>query len=75
MISVEVRLFATFREGRQNKYFLELDDGTTVLDVLNLLNINPEEASIILINGKNVDVTKVLSNGDVLSLFPPVGGG
>jgi len=72
---VEVRLFATFREGRQNKYFLELDDGTTVLDVLNLLNINPEEASIILINGKNVDVTKVLSNGDVLSLFPPVGGG
>jgi len=75
LISVEVRLFATFREGRQNKYFLELDDGTTVLDVLNLLNINPEEASIILINGKNVDVTKVLSNGDVLSLFPPVGGG
>ncbi|NLY86694.1 MAG: MoaD/ThiS family protein [Tissierellia bacterium] len=74
-MSVEVRLFATFREGRQNKYFLELDDGTTVLDVLNLLNINPEEASIILINGKNVDVTKVLSNGDVLSLFPPVGGG
>ncbi len=72
---MEVRLFATFREGRQNKYFLELDDGTTVLDVLNLLNINPEEASIILINGKNVDVTKVLSNGDVLSLFPPVGGG
>lgn len=72
---MEVRLFATFREGRQNKYFLELDDGTTVLDVLNLLNINPEEASIILINGKNVDVTKVLSNEDVLSLFPPVGGG
>jgi len=44
---VEVRLFATFREGRQNKYFLELDDGTTVLDVLNLLNINKEEESII----------------------------
>lgn len=75
MINVEVRLFATFREGREKKYFLELSKGTTILDILNRLKINEEEASIILLNGIDGDSTRELSDGDVLSLFPPVGGG
>ena len=75
MISVEVRLFATFREGRKKKYLLELPEGTTILDVLNRLKINEEEVSIILLNGVDGDASRELSNGDVLSLFPPVGGG
>lgn len=75
MIKVEVRLFATFREGRDNKYSLELPEGSTILDVLNILKINVEEVSIAFLNGTDGDVSRKLSDGDVLSLFPPVGGG
>lgn len=75
LIKVEVRLFATFREGRDNKYSLELPEGSTILDVLNILKINVEEVSIAFLNGTDGDVSRKLSDGDVLSLFPPVGGG
>ena len=75
MIEIEVRLFATFRENRDKKYFLELDKETSILDILNKLDINKEDASLILLNGIDGDVGRSLKDGDILSLFPPVGGG
>lgn len=75
MINIEVRLFATFREGRDKKYFLELPKGTTILKILEMLNIEEKEVSIMLLNGIDGESNRELSNGDVLSLFPPVGGG
>ncbi len=75
MIKVEIRLFATFRENREKKYFFELPEKTNILDILNKLNIDREEASLILLNGIDGDVDRELKDGDVLSLFPPVGGG
>ncbi len=75
MIKAEIRLFATFRENREKKYFLELDEGTSILDILDRLDINREDASLVLLNGIDGDVDRKLKDGDVLSLFPPVGGG
>ncbi|OLS03735.1 MoaD/ThiS family protein [Tissierella creatinophila] len=75
MIKIEVRLFATFRENRERKYFFELPKETNILDILNKLNIDREDASLILLNGVDGDVDRKLKDGDVLSLFPPVGGG
>lgn len=75
VIDVEVRLFATFREGREKKYFLELPEGTTILKILKMLNIEEKEVSIMLLNGMDSNSNQELSNGDILSLFPPVGGG
>lgn len=75
MIKVEVRLFAYFREGREKKQIMELEDGTTIINILDKLNINEEEASIILLNGIDGPTDRELEDGDVLSLFPPVGGG
>lgn len=74
-MKVEVRLFATFREGREKKYFFELPKGAIILDILKRLKIDEEEASIILLNGIDGSVNRELSEGDILSLFPPVGGG
>jgi len=48
---------------------------TTVLDVVKSLNIPEEEASLILINGKDAEFSSVFKEGDYLVLFPPVGGG
>lgn len=74
-MAIEVRLFATFREGREKKYFYELNEETSILDILNILKIAREDASLILLNGIDGSIDRELKGGDTLSLFPPVGGG
>lgn len=75
MIKVEVRLFASLREGRDKKHFLDLDRGSKIEDVFNKLKIKKEEVNLILLNGIDGDLDRELKDRDVLSLFPPVGGG
>lgn len=74
-MKLEIRLFATFRDGREKKYFLDVDDGTTPRYISNMLKINEEEVAILLINGRDGSLDAVLKDNDVLSLFTPVGGG
>lgn len=74
-MKVEVRLFATFREGREKKYFLDIAEGSKIIDILNMLNIEEEEVSILLLNGRDGGAGRELQDSDVLSVFPPVGGG
>jgi len=72
---VTVKLFATFREGRFKVEKRELQEESRLLDVLQPLNIKPEEVAICLVNGRNVNELHVLKDGDTIALFPPVGGG
>lgn len=74
-MNIEVRLFATFREGREKKYFFQVEDATSLLDILYKLDIDEEDVSIMLLNGIDGKSSRVLSEGDIVALFPPVGGG
>jgi len=74
-VHVTIKLFATFRDGRFKAQEQELPEGTCVLDVIQPLNIKPEELAICLLNGKDANEHSVLKDGDTLALFPPVGGG
>ncbi|PIH05566.1 MoaD/ThiS family protein [Clostridium combesii] len=75
-MKIEVRLFAYFREGRDKKYFMEINEENIIPKyILEKLNIQVEEVAILLINGRDGKVDTLLKDGDVLSLFPPVGGG
>lgn len=74
-MEIEVRLFATFREGREKKQKVKINENTTLLDIINLLNIDEEEVAIMLLNGRDGTSDRVLNDGDIVSLFPPVGGG
>lgn len=74
-MNIEVRLFATFREGREKKYFLDVEEGTKIIDIIHKFEINKEEASIVLLNGIDGKLDRSLKEGDILALFPPVGGG
>lgn len=74
-MKVEVRLFATFREGREKNYILELPEESSILTILDMLKIKEEDASILLLNGRDGDASRQLKDGDILALFPPVGGG
>ncbi len=74
-VRVTIKLFATFREGRFKVEERELLEESRVLDVLQPLNLKPEEIAICLLNGRDANEQSVLKEGDTLALFPPVGGG
>lgn len=75
MIKVQVRLFATFRQGRDKIQVMEVEEGTTIADILRVLNIAEDEVAIMLLNGKDGSADRQVKDGDVISLFPPIGGG
>ena len=72
---VEVRYFATFRKNNIKKEFIKLMDEMTVKDILDLREINENEVAILLVNGIRKTSHTVLEPGDIVALFPPVGGG
>lgn len=74
-IKIEVRLFAYFREGRNKIQTLEVNEDTSITKIFEILNIKEEEVALLLLNGFDGSSDRKLKDGDVLSLFPPVGGG
>lgn len=72
---IEVRLFATFREGREKIVFLDSKEYGTAGDILRHFSIPAEDVAILLINGHHTVPAAPVKDGDVLALFPPVGGG
>lgn len=72
---VEVKLFATYREGRFNEKKMELAEGTVVGDVIESLNIPEKPARILLVNGISVSCEQELKDGDVVAIFPKIAGG
>ena len=75
MFAVEVRLFATFRQGRFRTRVLDLPTGTRLREVILQLDIPPEEVSLPLVNGRYSELDRELQPHDVVSLFPAIGGG
>jgi sulfur-carrier protein len=74
-MKITVKLFATLREGREKIQTFDLSSCTTPKDFLNLLGISIQEVAILLINGRDGEFDRILSENDTLSIFPPVGGG
>jgi len=74
-MNVEVRLFATFREGRFKTKEIDISAGYSVGDVLGDMEIPVGEVGILMVNGEDSAFERVLNDGDVLAIFPAVGGG
>jgi sulfur carrier protein len=74
-LKVTVKLFATFREGRDKIILMDVNENTTPMDILDVLKISSSEVAILLINGRDGEFTRNLNKDDVISVFPPVGGG
>lgn len=71
---IEVRLFATFRQGREKIYHYD-DKEKYVYEYVDALGIDRDEVAIILVNGFHQSLDTVVYDGDLLSLFPATGGG
>ena len=72
---VEVKLFATFREGRFNEKELELPEKSSLSELLKYLKIPEKDAKVLIVNGLAVSVEHKLNNNDVIAIFPPIAGG
>ena len=72
---LEVRLFATLREGRGKVVMLDAAEFANAGSIIHYLNIPEEEVAILLINGFHKKPEEPVKDGDIIALFPPVGGG
>lgn len=74
-MKVRAKLFASLREGRFEEAELELPEGGRVADLIAAAGLGPEEVRIVFRNARHAAPEEELADGDLLSLFPPVGGG
>ena len=74
-MQITVKLFATFRAGRFEIENRPYPAGTMVADVVKDLELPAEKLGILMINHRHVDLDRVLADGEILAIFPLVGGG
>jgi molybdopterin converting factor small subunit len=72
---VTVRLFASFQQGRFDEAPRECHAGTCVGDIVDELRIPRQEIGVLLVNRRHAGFDRELSPGDVMSVFPLIGGG
>ena len=71
-----VKLFAQYREGRFKAEYKEYPEEATpqiIIDALHLEEVSP--LGVLMVNGKHVEASYPLQEGDSIALFPKVGGG
>ena len=74
-MQVTVKLFAFFREGRFKKEDRELSETTLVGQVVDDLDIDREEVGVLMLNSRHCRFDTILQEGDILAIFPVIGGG
>ena len=79
-MKITVRLFATFRDflpqqAVRSAVRLEIEEDKRVGAVLKALHVPVELPRIVLINGLHAAEDSLLTDGDVVSVFPPLIGG
>ncbi len=76
-ISITVKFFATLRQYGPAKEILSIPKESRVKLLFDAYNIPKDERrTIILINGRpHKNQNTILEDGDIISIFPPIGGG
>jgi molybdopterin converting factor small subunit len=74
-MNITVKLFASFRTGRFDVETADYPNGTTVAAVAERLQLPIAVLGIMICNHRHVKLDYELVDGDVLALFPLLGGG
>jgi molybdopterin converting factor small subunit len=75
---INVKLMSMFAKYQKNHPDgrVNIEDGATVRGLAEMLGLPLKLVRIITVNGKQEDLDKVLSDGDLIYIFPPaIGGG
>lgn len=74
-MKVTIKLFAYFRESRFKVENRDFDEGTTVGDIVDQVNIDRKEVGVLMINSRHTTFDIKLRENDILAIFPVIGGG
>jgi len=76
-IIVTIKFFATLRQYGPTKEVLSIPENSEIKVLFDKYNIPKDERrAIILVNGRpHKDLKTILREGDLISIFPPIGGG
>lgn len=79
-MNVHVRLFATLsaylpQPADGDSLTLVLDEGATVGQVMQMLQIPEDFPCLTVVNGRDAGLERILADADVLTMFPPLAGG
>ena len=80
-MKIQLRLFASLSKylpepGKPDFLnWLDIEEGTSIADVLNHLKIPENQPTILFVNGLHAYKTTILKNGDRVGIFPPLAGG
>ena len=74
-MKITIKLFATLRDFGPDISEKSVPPDSTVGSVVNSLSLPEEIPLLTIVNGVHTDPQQRLQDGDVLALFPPVGGG
>jgi molybdopterin converting factor small subunit len=79
-VKVTVKLFATFRDflpqhAVRSALRLDVDEPQTVQALLKTLCVPDDLPRIVLVNGLHMSEDSLLTDGNVVSVFPPLIGG
>ena len=73
---IQIKLMGTFKDRTPADGKLELPDNASVAAALAALEIGDERVQVLTINGSMIrDHAQPLSDGDEMTVIPPVGGG
>ena len=79
-MKIEVNLFASLAHLKPDdavgkSWWVDCDEGTTVLELLVHIGVPEKEVKLIFRNGVMCNHEEILRDGDRVGVFPPVGGG
>lgn len=80
-MKVHVKFLASFRkllppEAKNNKFEVEVQEGTTIANLMSRYGVPITEDSVFLVNGITpTSLDQELVNGDVVAVFSAVAGG
>ena len=72
---ITVKLFANFRDGRFSVEEREYPEGTTIGQVADSISLPHGVIGIIMVNSRHAKLERELVAGDILAIFPLLGGG
>ena len=74
-MTVKVKLYGDYLKYGPEETYIDLPENSTVEDALNRFNIKERKYIIVLVNLKRAWFEDRLNDGDIVSVFSPVGGG
>ena len=76
MINITVKLFAQYRENRFKVEQRVYPKGTSAKDIIEELGVTKAlPLGVLMVNSRHENESYILQEGDIIALFPKVGGG